>query len=209
MKPPAAKEPCILCPNDPHFEDLLPTDNGKKAHRICAVYTPETDISKEYGSELVAGVGLIDKARLELKCNYCRSKAGSVFQCSQRKCTRAYHATCAASAGVQVEKGIVPVFIEDGTEYTREGIDFRCRFHRDRRPKYSDREACIHALEENALVRRAANKIQKGDIVQYQYYNSDVFAGVVRENRLSERALLVENLNSRLVDPPPQHETDH
>ena len=201
MKPPAAKEPCILCPNDPHFEDLLPTDNGKKAHRICAIYTPETDVSKEYGPELVTGVGLIDKARLELKCNHCRSKAGSVFQCSQKKCTRAYHATCAASAGVQVEKGLVPVFVEDGTEYTREGIDFRCRFHRDRRPKYVDREACIQALEENLLVRRTANRIQKGDIVQYQYYNSDIFAGVVLENRASERALLVENLGSRLVTP--------
>jgi len=56
-----------------------------KAHRICADYTPETFISKKAeGEETVCNVANIGKDRLELKCNYCRSKRGAVFQCSQK-----------------------------------------------------------------------------------------------------------------------------
>jgi len=188
------KEPCILCPNDNAFEPLLPTDNGQKAHRRCALYTPETYIAEENGAEQVCGISRIDKARLELKCNYCRNKRGSVFQCSQKKCTRAYHATCAASAGVQVDIGIVPVFGEDGTEYTDTGIDFRCRFHRMRRPKYTDKEACNASLEESSLIRKYATKLPRGEVVQVQFYQGDIFAGIVLENRKSEQAVLIEVL---------------
>lgn len=183
-------EPCILCPNDNHYEKLLSTDNGHKAHRRCALYTPETYIAEEGGLERVCGVDRIDKARLELKCNFCRNKRGAVFQCSQKKCTRAYHATCAAQAGVQVDIGLVPVYAEDGTEYTDIGIDFRCRFHRIKRGKNMDSTA----LEENAFIRKHAQKTPVGELVQIQYYQSDIFAGVVLENRKSEQTLLIEVL---------------
>lgn len=103
-------EPCVMCPNENPWESLLPTDTGKKAHRSCATFTPETWIAKADGVEQVYGIANIDKARLELKCNFCRSKRGAVFQCSARKCTRAFHATCALAAGVQVDKGPVPTF---------------------------------------------------------------------------------------------------
>ena len=181
------KEPCVLCPNDNAFEDLLPTDNGHKAHRRCALYTPETYIAQDNGTEKVFDVARINKARLELKCNYCRNKRGSVFQCCQMKCTRAYHATCAAAAGVQVDVGIAPVFV-DGTEYTDTCIDFRCRFHRIKRPKQADGTS----LEDNALIRKHAMKLSVGDVVQLQYYQGDIFAGFVLENRKSEQMLLVE-----------------
>ena len=183
-------EPCILCPNDYPYEDLLPTDNGFMAHRRCAFYTPETFISNEGGSRRVCDVARIDKARLELKCNFCRNKRGAVFQCSQKKCTRAYHATCAAQAGVQVDTGKVPIYMEDGTEYWDIGIDFRCRFHRIKRGKNMDSTA----LEESMLIRRHALKLAERDIVQVQYYQSDIFAGVVIENRKSENTLLIEVL---------------
>ena len=186
LKVPAV-EPCVLCPNDFNYEELLPTDDGRKAHRRCALYTPETYIAEEGGAERVCDVARIDKARLELKCNYCRNKRGAVFQCSQRKCIRAYHATCAAQAGVQVDMGMVPVYLEDGTEYTDIGIDFRCRFHRIKRAKLMDGTA----LEENALIRRRAPRICVGELVQVQYYQSDIFAGLVLENRRSEQMLLV------------------
>ena len=188
------KEPCTLCPNDNRFEKLLPTDNSKEAHRRCALYTPETYIAEESGKEKVCDVNRIDKARWELKCNYCRIKRGAAFQCSQKKCTRAYHATCAAAAGVQVDIGIIPVFGEDGTEYTDTGIDFRCRFHRVRRAKFADKESCIANLEESSLIRRYATKLPIGEVVQVQYYQSDIFAGVVVENRRSEQTLLLEVL---------------
>ena len=199
LRAPAAAEPCILCPNDPSFEHLLVTDTGKKAHRCCAEYTPETWISKGKDLEIVRGIDQIAKARLELKCNYCRNKRGAVFQCSFKKCARAYHATCAFAAGVQVDQGLISVYDEDGTEYAQEAFDFRCRFHRARRPKYPDRQACTQALEDNALIRRAAGRLKRGDIIQYQYYQGDIFAGFVLENRVGEKSVLVESISQGLV----------
>lgn len=183
-------EPCILCPSDNPHEKLLPTDKGHEAHRRCALYTPETYISEEGGFEKIRDVARIDRARLELKCNYCRNKRGAVFQCSQKKCTRAYHATCAAAAGVQVDIGLVPVYGEDGTEYTDTGIDFRCRFHRIKRGKNVDGQA----LEDNTFIRKQASKLPVGELVQMQYHQGDIFAGTVLENRKSEQTLLVEVL---------------
>ena len=195
LRAPAVVEPCVLCPNDQAFEDLLPTDTGKgQAHRRCAEYTPETWISKGKDLEIVRGIDQIAKARLELKCYYCRNKRGAVFQCSAKKCARAYHATCAYAAGVQIDQGLISVYDEDGTEYAQEAYDFRCRFHRNRRPKYADRQTCIQTLEENSLIRRAATKLRSGDIIQYQYYGGDIFAGLVLENRLSEKMLLIESI---------------
>lgn len=183
-------EPCVLCPSDNKYEELLPTDNGFEAHRRCALYTPETYIAEEDKVERVCNVARIDKARLELKCSFCRNKRGAVFQCSQKRCTRAYHATCAAPGGVQVDIGLVPVYGEDGTEYTDIGIDFRCRFHRAKRGKNVDSSA----LEENTFVRKHASKLSLGELVQVQYYQSEIFAGIVLENRKSEQTLLIEVL---------------
>jgi hypothetical protein len=129
-----------------------------------------------------------------LKCCYCRSTRGAVFQCSQKKCTRAYHATCAFPGGVQVEHGLISVYDEDGTEYAQEAFDFRCRYHRNKRSKFPDRQACCQALEESSLIRRTVPKIKRGDIIQYQYYQSDIFAGFVLENRTSEKTLLIGSI---------------
>lgn len=185
-----AHEPCVLCPNDGKHDDLLPTDTGKMAHRRCGFYTPETYISDEGGSAMICNVSNIDRARLDLKCQHCRNKKGSVFQCSQKKCTRAYHATCAAQAGVLVDVGLVPVFGEDGTEYTDIGIDFRCRYHRSKRGKNLDSAA----LEDNAFTRKQALKMGAGDLVQAQFFQQEIFAGVVLENLKDEEMLLLETL---------------
>ena len=184
------REPCVMCPNDIASERLLPTDSGSKAHRLCAIYTPETFIDSTGETELVRNVVNIDKARLDLKCNFCRSKRGACFQCSQKKCTRAYHATCAIAAGVLVDMRDVPVFDEDGTEYTDVGIDYRCRFHRPKRSKSLDGDS----LEENDLIREATGKLKPGDLVQMQYYKGDIFGGVLIENRTSEHTVLVDIL---------------
>lgn len=186
----SSREPCALCPNDAMYEPLLPTDNGKKAHRSCALYTPETYLSLENGVEMVLGVTAIDKARLDLKCNFCRSKRGACFQCAAKKCTRAFHATCAAAAGVQIDSGPVPTFSEDGTEYFEEGFDFRCKFHRPRRPKNLDPDL----LESSKLINNYAKKLQPQDIVQAQYLGGEIFAGLVVENRPTELSVLVDVL---------------
>jgi hypothetical protein len=183
------REPCILCPNDIPSEPLLFTDDGQKAHRLCALYIPETSI--ESGEkETVIDVKYIDKARLELKCNYCRSRKGACFQCSQKKCTRAYHATCAAAAGVLVEQGEIPVFGEDGTEYKEWGIEFSCRFHRTKRDKKYDGDS----LDDDERILKAASELKVGEVCQMQYYKGDIFAGAVVENRTSEQMVLVDIL---------------
>jgi hypothetical protein len=182
-----SKEPCILCPNDIPTEPLLETENGQKVHRICAQYIPETRI--EPGEkEIVMDLEHIPKARHDLKCNFCRSKKGACFQCSQKKCARAYHATCAAAAGVFVEQGEVPYFGEDGTEYKKSDFGFSCRFHRVKRDKKLDADA----LGDDERILRAASELEVGTTCQLQFYKGDIFAGAVVENRRGEQTLLVD-----------------
>lgn len=184
------REPCVMCPNDNPWEPLLVTENGKKAHRSCAIFTPETFIINENGQDKVCGVANIDKARLELKCNFCRSKRGACFQCSNKKCTRAFHATCAVAAGVLIDAGLVPTFSEDGTEYYEEGFDFRCRYHRPKMPKVVNTDA----LEKNSLIMDYAKKLKKDDTIQAQHVGGEVYGGLVVENRPSELAVVVDIL---------------
>ncbi|KAF2471368.1 uncharacterized protein BDR25DRAFT_223812 [Lindgomyces ingoldianus] len=192
LKVPGKEMPCILCPNDVEFDDLLPTDNGLKAHRLCGDYTPETYVSSS-PSERVCNVGGIGRDRLELKCNYCRSKRGAVFQCSSKKCTRAFHATCAFAAGVQVDYGPMQTFGDEGVEYVYDGYDFRCRWHRPkkRHAKTVDGET----LEKDKFIFRYAKSLQPKDVVQFQYLGTDqVYGGVVVENRPGEWTVLVDVL---------------
>ncbi len=180
--------PCCLCPHDIPGAEILPTDDGRKAHRICALYGPETWIETVDDKEVIANVADISKARLDLKCLYCRSKKGACFQCSQKKCARSYHATCAAAAGVMVEEGEVPVFGEDGTEYKEQAFEFSCRFHRTKR----DRKRDGNVLDDCQKTRQAASVLKKGDICQLQYYRGEIFAGVIVENREDEQTFLVD-----------------
>ncbi|KAL1653665.1 hypothetical protein SLS61_003813 [Didymella pomorum] len=191
LKIPGRGMPCILCPNDVDYDDLLPTDNGMKAHRICADYTPETYIQ----NETVCNVANIGKDRLELKCNYCRSKRGAVFQCSQKKCTRAFHATCAVAAGVQVDLGQMQTFDAEGTEYYYDGYDFRCRFHRPK--KRNNKTVDVDALEKNKFVLNYGKTLKPKDVIQFQYVGGEmyqIYGAQVVENRPGEQAVLVDVL---------------
>jgi hypothetical protein len=191
LKIPGRGMPCILCPNDVDYDDLLPTDNGLKAHRICADYTPETYIS----NETVCNVANIGKDRLELKCNYCRSKRGAVFQCSQKKCTRAFHATCAVAAGVQVDLGTMQTFDAEGTEYFYDGYDFRCRFHRPK--KRNNKTVDVDALEKNKFILNYGKTLKPKDVIQFQYVGGEmyqIYGAQVVENRLGEQSVLVDVL---------------
>ncbi|POR34593.1 DNA damage-responsive transcriptional repressor RPH1 [Tolypocladium paradoxum] len=183
-----AEPPCCLCPHDISELGMVPTDDGRKAHRLCALYVPETYIDNVDGNEVVCNAAGIHKDRLDLKCLFCRSKRGACFQCSHKKCARAYHATCAAAAGVFVEDQDVPVFGEDGTEFKEQAFEFSCRFHRTKRDKKCDGES----LEADSRIRTAAEAFQKGEICQLQYYKGEIFAGMVVENRTDEQTLLVD-----------------
>ncbi|PVH98738.1 hypothetical protein DM02DRAFT_657064 [Periconia macrospinosa] len=195
IKVPGRGMPCVLCPNDIEYDELLPTDNGLQAHRICADYTPETYISRKGDVEKIHNVANIGKDRLELKCNYCRSKRGAVFQCSQKKCTRAFHATCAMAAGVQVDLGPMPTFDEEGTEYFYDGYDFRCRFHRPK--KRNNKTVDVDALEKDKFIMNYAKTLKPKDAVQFQYVGGEmyqIYGATVVENRPGEQAILVDVL---------------
>ncbi|KAK5223124.1 hypothetical protein LTR72_005961 [Exophiala xenobiotica] len=176
-------QPCCLCPNDFAWEELLQTTHGQRAHRTCAMYTPETYIANKDGKEMVYNVENIRKARLDLKCYECRQKKGSCFQCSSAKCTKSYHATCAMQAGVQVDKGEIAVWHE-GVEYRDIGFDWRCRLHRTvkRTRITSELSACNHANScwQNAEFREFLFNLKPGDLIQFQATNADdIEAGLV------------------------------
>ncbi|OAA76010.1 jumonji family transcription factor [Akanthomyces lecanii RCEF 1005] len=182
-----ADPPCCLCPNDFVGMDVLPTNDGRKAHRMCALFIPETYIDTVEGQDVVCNVNNVHRDRLDLKCLFCRSKRGACFQCSQKKCARAYHATCAAAAGVFIEEQDIPVYGQDGVEYKEQAFEFSCRFHRTRRDKKLDGIA----LECDERIHRAAKAAKSDEICQFQYTKGDIFAGLVVENRIDEETFLV------------------
>lgn len=210
LKRPRA-EPCVLCPNDPSHEPLLPTDTKQNAHRICGLYTHETAVYTTAGSsrtakEAIVGIKSIDKDRLKLKCNFCRVVKGACFQCSVTKCTKAFHATCAAAAGVLVEVAPVPYFGADGVEYQDMGCHFRCKVHRPKRPKHFE----ISSLESEDHLYTYCRALKPNDTVQALFgtENRDIFAGVVKANNHSEESLVISPLpqrTNRYVMAHPQH----
>ena len=187
-KPPP---PCVLCPNSMDYEELLPIENSDSlAHRRCAQYIEETNILRdESGTEVVCDVQHIPKARLGLKCLYCREAHGACFQCNCGKCTRAYHATCALMAGVQVEFGLVAVVADDGTQYSTPSVDLKCRFHRQKRQPWMLGDS----LDCDQTVLETAERMSEGDIVQFQA-DKDINGAMVLQNRREERTLLVKVL---------------
>ncbi|KAF3919002.1 hypothetical protein ABW20_dc0110043 [Dactylellina cionopaga] len=162
------------------------------------MYIPETYFmaDQETSEEKISNVDAIPSARMQLKCYFCRTKGGACFQCSEKKCVRAYHATCAAAAGVLVQNVLVTdAQDENGNVAPQTELDFRCRFHRPKRPK----EQTPDLLEQDPAVIDFAKKLQTGDIVQLQLYLGEIFAGRVLENRTTEHMLLVEVLPRKFV----------
>lgn len=181
---------CALCPNDIPGLELLPTTDGRRAHRICAQYVEETYIDLVDGKEVVHGCeGVVRKTR-DSKCLYCRNRRVALFNCSHPKCIRMYHATCALPAGFVIEESYVPVYTEDGTEYKQQTFHFLCRFHRTKRPASLDSVA----LEEQEATMKAAAALKPGQTCQMQYPDGDIFAGTVVENRPDEEMVLIDLL---------------
>ncbi|RAH78016.1 hypothetical protein BO86DRAFT_321728 [Aspergillus japonicus CBS 114.51] len=186
------KIPCVLCPNNLDYEDLLPTEDGKAhAHRRCALYTEETTILRnESGREVVCDVDKIPKARMGLKCLFCREVRGACFQCNFGKCTRSYHATCALLAGVQVEEGVIAVIADDGEQYSIPSVDLKCKYHRQKKPSWMGNS---DSLDFDRKLMQTARRLVAGELVQFQA-DKEINGAVVLENRPEERMLLVKVL---------------
>ncbi|KAL1908024.1 hypothetical protein Sste5344_006261 [Sporothrix stenoceras] len=182
--------PCCLCPNAFPDSELLPTDDGRDAHRLCASYLPEIRIETVDGKDVVKGVTDIQMPRMELRCLYCRLRKGVCLKCSHPKCTRSYHPTCAAAAGVfinEVDASSTSGESDSEHSHSHHSFEFTCRFQRSKR----DRKLDSLALEKIERIRNAAAALQPGSICQMQLYRSDIFAGVVVENRPDEESVLV------------------
>ncbi|KAG2415306.1 hypothetical protein HFD88_006497 [Aspergillus terreus] len=186
------KIPCVLCPNNLDYEDLLPTEDGKHhAHRRCALYTEETSILRdESGKEVVCDVDKIPKARMGLKCLFCREVRGACFQCNFGKCTRSYHATCALLAGVQVEHGQVAVIADDGNQYSVPSVDLKCKYHRQKKPTWM---TSTESPDQDRKLIETARRLVMGDLVQFQA-DREINGAVVLDNRPEERTMLVKVL---------------
>jgi hypothetical protein len=184
--------PCLLCPNDLDYEDLLPTEDGNShAHRRCALYTEETSILRDgSGKEVVCDIDKIPKARMGLKCLYCREVRGACFQCNFGKCTRSYHATCALLAGVQVEEGLVTVVADDGNQYSVPSVDLKCKYHRQKKPTWM---TSSESPENDRKLMDTARRLVTGDFLQFQA-DKEIYGAVVIENRVAERTLQVKVL---------------
>ncbi|KAJ5771399.1 uncharacterized protein N7511_003450 [Penicillium nucicola] len=185
------KLPCLLCPNDLDYEDLLPTEDGKgHAHRRCALFIEETTILLDAsGNEVVCDVDRIPKARLGLKCLFCREVFGACFQCNFGKCTRAYHATCALLAGVQVEFGGIAVITDDGSQYSVPSVDLKCKFHRQKRPN----GVLGESSDLDRRVIEEARHQSQGSLIQFQA-DKEINGAIVLQNRPEERTLLLKVL---------------
>lgn len=183
--------PCVLCPNDLDYEDLLPTEDGKsQAHRRCASYIEETSIlHDESGREVVCDVNLIPKARLGLKCLFCREVRGACFQCNFGKCTRAYHATCALLAGVQAEQGSIAVIADDSNQYSIPSVDLKCKYHRQKKHAW----ITGNPSDFDRKLSETAQRLGAGDLIQFQA-DKEINGAVVLEKRPEERTLLIKVL---------------
>uniref|UniRef100_K3X7U2 PHD-type domain-containing protein n=1 Tax=Globisporangium ultimum (strain ATCC 200006 / CBS 805.95 / DAOM BR144) TaxID=431595 RepID=K3X7U2_GLOUD len=90
-------EICVLC--ELSGGDFAATSCGHVVHPQCAMYTPET-----YFKDGVAhGVENIPAARRSLSCAICHGRKGlSKIQCANKRCTVAYHISCAYINGLLI-----------------------------------------------------------------------------------------------------------
>ncbi|XP_046364115.2 uncharacterized protein LOC124140527 [Haliotis rufescens] len=87
---------------------LKPTTDGRWVHIACALTTTEVKFLEIEKREPV-DISKIPPARFKLKCVYCSpmtkswSRENTCVQCSNGRCTTAFHTTCAFVAGVVFE----------------------------------------------------------------------------------------------------------
>ncbi|KAJ2963083.1 hypothetical protein NQZ79_g1861 [Umbelopsis isabellina] len=88
---------CLLCPL---LGADLATEDGRRAHRLCADFVPETRVVSGPKGDVVLGIDDVPNARWKLKCVLCGKVDGACIQCRKGRCCRAFHTTCAQNAGI-------------------------------------------------------------------------------------------------------------
>ena len=98
---------CPACPSrDGLFKRTLDGRWGGLAHVVCTLYIHGPGFLPEDTMEKAAGFDLIPADYGALKCSLCRTpeakRHGFKVQCAFRKCSTAFHVTCAQSAGLHM-----------------------------------------------------------------------------------------------------------
>lgn len=84
-------------------------------------------------------------------------------------------------------------YSEDGTELFEIKPNFKCKFHRIKRNK----DCSVDQLEADSNIITYAKSLEKSEVVQAQYLRdlqggTDIFAGVVLENRVEDNTVVIE-----------------
>lgn len=93
-----ARPSCIFCPHEGGA--FKQTNNAKWAHLFCAIWIPEVTIGNPSLMEPITDVEKVPPSRWKLLCYICNQAMGAGIQCSDGRCYRAFHLTCARKGGL-------------------------------------------------------------------------------------------------------------
>lgn len=160
---------CAFCPSKTGaFKQL---DNGMWSHVVCALWIREVYFANPVYLEPIEGVAAIPRSRWTLVCYICKQKVGACIQCVHRKCTQAYHVTCAKRAGLYMamEKGVLGAVSSNDT--LKSYCDKHCPSHMDKgaalsgiiktRMFYKDVHSLSRKNDRLASERRQANRVNR------------------------------------------------
>ncbi|KAA0066699.1 protein Jade-1 [Cucumis melo var. makuwa] len=91
---------CCLCPLKGGA--MKPTNDGQWAHIVCGLYVPEVFFEDPEGREGI-DCSKILKRRWKTKCYICRTSRGCSIDCSEPKCSLAFHVTCGLEEDLCIE----------------------------------------------------------------------------------------------------------
>ncbi|OVA18937.1 zinc finger protein [Macleaya cordata] len=91
---------CCLCPVKGGA--LKPTTDGRWAHILCALLVPEVFFKNPEGRKDI-DCSRVPSKRWEEICYVCNSTSGCVIECSEPKCSLAFHVTCGLKEELCIE----------------------------------------------------------------------------------------------------------
>ncbi|CAN6457361.1 unnamed protein product [Victoria cruziana] len=91
---------CCLCPADRGA--LKPTTDGRWAHILCALLVPEVFFRDSVGREGI-DCSNVPRRRWEGDCYICNTNRGSVIECSEPRCSSAFHSSCGLENDLHLE----------------------------------------------------------------------------------------------------------
>ena len=89
---------CIFCPHEGGA--FKQTNSAQWSHLFCAIWIPEVTIGNPSLMEPITDVEKVPPSRWKLLCYICNQAMGAGIQCSDGRCYRAFHLTCARQGGL-------------------------------------------------------------------------------------------------------------